>query len=523
MTSGRPVARLLAPVVTRILLLVVLLATIAIVGTVVSTAAVDHLTEDLQPAAAANKDVLQDLSDMQGAIRAYAQSGQESALDDYRQALSRLAGHQQAVRRFAADDAELDLLVARQDDTAEAWLTEYAEVRVQRPGGPGTFDRALFRTGVERFEEFRDAHTETMTAFDDRVRDAHDEAQLRLRGTILAVALLTLLGAWGVSRARRTLAVQVAEPLKDLELAVQKMTAQDRHARAPVRGPREVRAVAEALNELAGGQDRARAVEKRIEDELRSLDTAREDFVANVSHELRTPLTTISGYLELVAEEFDGAMAPHHERMLEATRRNVSRLRLLIDDLLTLSKAEARDTDLERVDLAAVVRDVVTDVRMTGSRRGIRIDPTMPEGELPVLADRVMLHRAILNLVGNAVKFSRDGGVVEVAVTEQDKHLVLVVRDHGIGIPEGEIERLGSRFFRASNAVTNEIAGTGLGVRIVQTIIDKHAGELVINSEEGVGTTVTVRLHASRGGTRTRRDEAAADTPAPADAASPAP
>ena len=129
MTSGRPVARLLAPVVTRILLLFVLLATIAVVGTVVATAAVDHLTEDLQPAAAANKDVRQDLSDMQGAVRAYALSGQEGVLDDYRQALSRLAGHQQAVRRFASDDAELDLLVARQDDTAEAWITEYAEVR----------------------------------------------------------------------------------------------------------------------------------------------------------------------------------------------------------------------------------------------------------------------------------------------------------------------------------------------------------------------------------------------------------
>ncbi|MGZ5418580.1 MAG: sensor histidine kinase [Nocardioides sp.] len=488
-------ARLLAPVITRLMLLVLLLALIAIAGTVVATRAVSALTDDLQPAAAANKDVLQDLSDMQAAVRAYALGGQQGALDDYGQALARLPGHQQQVRQHAAGDAELDLLVARQDDTAEAWLTEYAEVRVQRPGGPGTFDRSLFRTGTERFETFRESHTQTMAAFDSRIREARDEAELRLRGTILAVALLTLIGAWGVIRARRRLDVDVAKPLKELETVVQKMSGHDRAATpAPVRGPREVRAVAEALNELAEAQSRARAVENRIQDELRTLDTARDDFVSNVSHELRTPLTTISGYLELVAEEFEDSLAPHHEKMLEATRRNVSRLRLLIDDLLTLSKAENRGTDLEQVDLGAVVRDVVTDVRMTGSRRGIRIETTMPPGELLVLGDRVMLHRAVLNIVGNAVKFSRDDGLVEVQVARKAAQLLLVVRDQGIGIPEDEIERLGTRFFRASNAVTNEIAGTGLGVRIVQTIIDKHAGDLVINSEERKGTTVTMRL-----------------------------
>ena len=515
MTSGRPVARLLAPVIARIMLLVLLLAAIAIVGTIVSTRAVNVLTDDLQPAAAANKDVLQDLSDMQGAVRAYVLGGQEDALDDYRQALARLPGHQQQVRQYAADDAELDLLTARQEDTAEAWLTEYAEVRAQRPGGPGTFDRTLFRTGLQRFEAFRDAHTETVAAFDSRIREARDEAKLRLRGTILAVVLLTLISAWGVARARRTLDVELAEPLKDLELVVQKMSSQDRGARAPDRGPREVRAVAEALNELAEAQARARSVEGRIQDELRTLDTAREDFVSNVSHELRTPLTTISGYLELVSEEFEGSMAPHHEKMLGATRRNVSRLRLLIDDLLTLSKAESRATELEQVDLGAVVRDVVTDVRMTGSRRGIRIETTMPKDALLVLGDRVMLHRAMLNIVGNAVKFSRDDSVVEVQVARKGDLLLVVVRDHGIGIPESEIERLGTRFFRASNAVTNEIAGTGLGVRIVQTIVDKHAGELVINSEEGQGTTVTVRLHAQ--GTQTPlEDSSEPDVVAPA-------
>ena len=234
----------------------------------------------------------------------------------------------------------------------------------------------------------------------------------------------------------------------------------------------------------------------RIQDELRSLDTAHDDFVSNVSHELRTPLTTISGYLELVAEEFDGAMQPRHEKMLAASRRNISRLRQLIEDLLTLSRAEARESEMGPVDLVDVAVDVAVDVRVAAARRGIAVHVDVPESSMSVLGDRPMLHRALLNVVSNAVKFSREGGVVEICGVSQDGHRDVVVRDHGIGIPAAELDRLGTRFFRASNAVTNEIAGTGLGVRIVQTIVDKHGGRVVISSDEGGGTTVTVRLPA---------------------------
>ena len=264
--------------------------------------------------------------------------------------------------------------------------------------------------------------------------------------------------------------------------------------RAVAEGPREVREVAGALNNLADAQARARQVEDRIQQEQRTLDVAQDDFVSNVSHELRTPLTTISGYLELVADEFEETMAPHHLRMLTATRRNVARLQLLVDDLLTLSKAEASATSLEAVDLATVIRPVVTDVQLGATRRGIALDVALPDEELLVLGDRVMLHRALLNLVSNAVKFSRSDGVVEVELTRDDREAVLAVRDHGIGIPQEEIDLLGTRFFRASNAVSKDIGGSGLGLRIVQTILEKHAGSMMVESKVGEGTTVTIRL-----------------------------
>jgi two-component system OmpR family sensor kinase len=493
MSSGRPVARLLAPVIIRVSVMAALMAVIAVTGVVLSTAAVNYLTHELQPAAAANQDVYQDLTDMSAGVEAWSSSDQQAAVDDYRQALLRLPAHETEVRQFAAGDDELELLVTRQERAAEAWIEKYAGPRIEAADGKAATPQEV-RIAMQEFDAIRSAHQETSQAFDSRVRQASTDASFRLKGTILAVVLLAIAAWYVVSRARRRLMTELSEPLLSLEKVVQRMAKNDNEVRAELRGPKEVRAVATALNEFADAQGRARAVEGRITKELRTLDTAKDDFVSNVSHELRTPLTTISGYLEMVAEEFEDDMQPRHERMLEATRRNVARLKLLIDDLLALSKAESRTTDLDPIDLALLVREVVTDVRITAARRGIHIEVTTPDDIVPVLADRAMLHRAFLNVLSNAVKFSHDNGEIAVDMTTSGRQVEVAIVDQGIGIPEAEIDRLGTRFFRASNAVTNEIAGTGLGLRIMQTIIDKHAGDVIIESREGVGTTVAVRL-----------------------------
>lgn len=493
MGSGRPVARLVSPVIVRLGVMAALMAAIAVLGVVLSTAAVNYLTHELQPAAAANQNVYQDLTDMSAAVEAWSSTGSVAAKDDYEQALVRLPADQQRVRQFAAGDNELELLVLRQERAARDWITGYASPRMQAKGGTPATPQQV-RSGSQLFNSVRSAHQATTEAFDSRVRQASTDASFRLKGTILAVVLLAIVAWWLVSRSRRRLTAELTQPLLDLEAVVQRMALGDHEVRAQQTGPKEVRAVASALNEFADGQARARAVEGRIQTELRTLDTARDDFVSNVSHELRTPLTTIAGYLEMVAEEFDGQLQPRHEKMLEATRRNVTRLKQLIDDLLALSRAEGRDSDMEPVDLALLVREAVTDVRITAARRGIHLHVDTPEAVVPVLADRAMLHRAFCNVLTNAVKFSDQNGSVEVALRTTGTVAEVSVADHGIGIPAAEIDRLGTRFFRASNAVHNEIAGTGLGLRIMQTIIDRHDGDVVIDSTEGEGTTVSVRL-----------------------------
>jgi two-component system, OmpR family, sensor kinase len=492
--SGRPVARLVAPVILRLGVLVALTAIIGILGVVLCTRAVDHLTEDLQPAAAANQDVLLDLTAMAGTVEAWSSSNDPTTRTAYEQLRTDLAADQDRVREYAAGDAQLDILVTRQEEAAQLWINQYADPRIAAPGGPRSFDQQRFDLGRATFATVEDAHAATTEAFDQRVSQARDDAQWRFRGTILGVVVLAGIAWMGVSRARTRLLGELSAPLIELENVVQKMSRNEPDVRARQQGPREVRAIASGLNDFAEAQARARAVEHRIQRDLRNLDTAKDDFVSNVSHELRTPLTTISGYLEMVAEEFEDRMEPRHQRMLEATRRNVARLRALIDDLLTLSKAENRGTDLEVVDLVPVLREAVTDVRITAAGRGIGVEVSVPDLPLPVMADRAMLNRAFLNVLSNAVKFSRDGGRVEVSLTREANRATVSVTDHGIGIPAAEVERLGTRFFRASNAVTNEIAGTGLGVRIVQTIVDKHAGEMRIESMERLGTRVEIEL-----------------------------
>ena len=181
-------------------------------------------------------------------------------------------------------------------------------------------------------------------------------------------------------------------------------------------------------------------------------------------------------------------MEPRHEKMLAASRRNVSRLRLLIDDLLTLSRAEARDTEMVPVDLGLLIargRD----------RRPDHRGPPRDRIEVDVPADVVVRARRPADAAPGIAQRGQQRGEVQprgrrrrgLPVAQRRGASDVVVRDHGIGIPAAELDRLGTRFFRASNAVTNEIAGTGLGVRIVQTIVDKHGGHVVIDSGGGRG------------------------------------
>ncbi len=230
--------------------------------------------------------------------------------------------------------------------------------------------------------------------------------------------------------------------------------------------------------------------------QLEELDRTKDAFISTVSHELRTPLTSIVGYLEMMADGGMGQLSDEVAHGVEIIGRNAVRLRAVVEDLLTLSAYDAHAVTLERlpVDLAALVAECHHSLLPAVDARGIEILLELNQHRPRPMGDEEQLHRVVLNLFNNAVKFSRDGGLVTVRLDVEDDDAVLVVADSGIGIPASEMPQVFSRFFRSTLAVRDEIQGTGLGLALSKTVVDRHGGSLELDSEEGVGTTVTLRL-----------------------------
>ena len=191
-----------------------------------------------------------------------------------------------------------------------------------------------------------------------------------------------------------------------------------------------------------------------------------------------------------------GPLRPEQGKMLNAVDRNVRRLRTLIEDMLTTSKIEmgAFESRLRPFDVASLVPTAADVIRPSAAANGLTFEVSCPETGLIVDGDADQLDRVLVNLLSNAVKYTPRGGSVRLAVARDRGSAALTVTDTGIGIPERDQRSLFTRFFRASNAVARALPGTGLGLSIVRTIVANHRGDISLESAEGQGTTVTVRI-----------------------------
>lgn len=292
----------------------------------------------------------------------------------------------------------------------------------------------------------------------------------------------------------------------------------------------------ETTYELGGAQDRAfRALARplgvaadgarmallvfRDETETRRVERTRADFLANASHELRTPLASLSGFIETLrghAREDEGA----RDRFLGIMQVQAERMSQLIDDLMSLSRIELNEhvAPAGAVDLTAAVMDVTDAVGPLARRRGVQIEiEAPPPGEAVVTGDRDQILQVVQNLVDNALKYSRDGGVVRIALELDQtveaataarrpqssrlslltpdhgagRYAVLRVSDSGVGIAREHLPRLTERFYRVEGQKSGERMGTGLGLAIVKHIVNRHRGGLAVESVQGEGTTFT--------------------------------
>lgn len=453
-------------------------------------------TVDLQNA---NQAVMQDATDAYIGLHRVGATDQPESLAGYELPLSHLPSDQARLLELSAEHPELVKVVQRQQGAIRTWIREYA--------GPLTREElsdseaaALSVPGKELFVGISEANEDVETRIDSVTTKIQDRTRVILLVALAIVTLLPLLAVGGVAYIGRRLSRAVVEPLGGITRVLDQLRSGQENARAVASGPDEVRRIAAGLNLLTEENLRASEVEADVLIQLQTIDRVRTDLVSTVSHELRTPLASIKGYLELLQDELHDRMTPQEISMMGAIRRNLERLNELIANLLALSRAEETELSVQPVDLRGVATEVGTDLRLTAAGRDISIRTLHSAGPVVVLGDRSQLIRAVQNLVTNAVKFSRPGGTVELRVTQEGDDAVLAVADEGIGIPAGDLAGLGSRFYRASNAVQAEIAGTGLGLRIVQTILERHGGGLSVESVEGEGSTFTLRVPLSRAG-----------------------
>jgi signal transduction histidine kinase len=242
--------------------------------------------------------------------------------------------------------------------------------------------------------------------------------------------------------------------------------------------------------------------------ELQDLDRMKSQFLSTVSHELRTPLTSIAGYVEMVRDGDAGPLPEAAGAMLEVVQRNIRRLNVLIEDLLTLSRIETGAFRVSRSEVCVddVVADVLRSARPAAEAAGIWLDAAPGPAGLVVEGDAEQLVRMLGQLVSNGVKFSAPGSTVVLTTALDGGRVELVVTDRGIGVPAEELPRLFQRFYRASNAREREVQGLGLGLVIARSVAEHHGGELLLESALGSGTTARVRLPL-------RQDAAAAAPP----------
>jgi signal transduction histidine kinase len=237
--------------------------------------------------------------------------------------------------------------------------------------------------------------------------------------------------------------------------------------------------------------------------DLLATEREREQFLSIVSHELRTPLTPLKALAQLVRSRMRRAQSQGTDldmesldRNLAAIERQVDRMNGLVNDLLSVSRAEKGALSMERVsyDLALVVREVVqryVDATLEEGRHEFQVDAP---ASVPAHGDQSRVEQLLMNLVGNAVKYSPTGGQVRVALSAGERSAEISITDHGIGIPPDEIPKLGHPFVRGAGRA-NSFAGMGVGLYVARIVAEAHAGSLALESEgDGKGTTVRIKL-----------------------------
>src|SRR5437762_1304288 len=274
------------------------------------------------------------------------------------------------------------------------------------------------------------------------------------------------------------------------------------------------RTISELNTGLQERIDAATAELRSSYERLQELDKLKSQFLSIASHELKTPITAMSGFVQIAVRRIKrrlGAGRPNEAdwkkeeetllEQLEVVQRQTGKLARLVDELLDVSRIESGRLELRvvDVDLPELVAEVMRRHQIMATKHELRLSYD-PEQKLGVRGDRDHLEQVLNNLIGNAMKYSPDGGAIEVSVTRvREQEVEFTVADHGIGIRPAELMRVFGLFYRSPDRLARDVGGMGLGLYITKEIVDRHNGRIWADSEVGKGTTFHVALPATVG------------------------
>ena len=291
---------------------------------------------------------------------------------------------------------------------------------------------------------------------------------------VFALALVAVLALVGlISRI-------VTRPVAELSAGIERMTRGDYQHRVHVPGKGEMAQLAAAFNQMS--------------EQVHNLDEARNQFVSNASHELKTPLATIKLLVESLMYEDNMDPALRRE-FLGDIDKEIDRLSSVVGDLLTLVHIDSHKLRLRRemMLLSDTVRESVKRLLPLAKRKKQEIRLDLADG-CEMFADPGKLAQVCYNIIENAIKYTPEGGTIDVRMHRAGRDGVLEIADTGIGIPQEDLPHVFDRFYRVDKARTRETGGTGLGLSIVQQIVRLHGGSVTVQSEPGKGTTFIVQL-----------------------------
>jgi len=297
------------------------------------------------------------------------------------------------------------------------------------------------------------------------------EVHYLLGGMVLVMAIVSLIAMLIVAK-------EMIEPITKLTIATQKVGEEKFTGTLHINRRDEIGQLAKSF--------------QRMTEKLGENDRIRKEFISDVSHDFQSPLLNIKGYSELLIES--NLPEESQRNYANVIRSETERLSLLTKQLLLLTSLDQLSTPFERKEfrLDEQLKEIIRKSRWLLEEKELTL--SMDIEEVQIIGDPAFLEKVWENLLSNALKYTDNGGIIEIELIDKDDYVEIIVQDNGIGIAEENLSRVFDRFYRADNSRTQQIAGTGLGLAIVQQVIKLHGGNVSVTSEKGKGTRFTVNL-----------------------------